>query len=236
MSLSTMQEIFILLENEKEVPFYRLKRWGRPARGSLAKLKNLELIEKVKKENEIIYQITTKGEEYIDDILKVLKNKNTWDKKWRMVMFEIPESNRALRDKLRRHLTNLGLGLLQASVWISPQDIKEKIEEINIKFSLGNQLKFFEVNATPKLNQQIIEKSWNIPAINDELEKFIKDAQWSLKAMGKGNGDHFNARKLIFEYALILKKGPILPMEFLVQNEIRKKAHETYLKLRRYAV
>lgn len=236
MSLSPMQEIFVFLEDEKVVPFYRLKRWGTPARGALAKLKNMGLIEKIKKNNEVFYTITEKGENYFDDVLKVLKIKSTWDKKWRLVMFEIPETNRALRDKLRRNLSNLGLGILQAGVWISPQAIEEEIKEIDERLSLGTQMKYFVVAATPNLNQQIINKSWNNSAINDELEKFIKDANWTLKAMGKGNGDKFNAKKLIFWYALILKKGPILPAEFIEQNEIRKNAQEIYLKLRPFVI
>ena len=236
MSLSTMQEIFVLLEDEKEVPFFRLKRWGRPARGALAKLKNMGFAEKSTIKDETIYKITEKGELYFDEVLEPIRAKNHWDKKWRMVMFEIPESNRALRDKLRRQLSNLGLGLLQASVWISPLDIKEKIDKISEELELGTQLKFFEVNSTPNLDQQIIEKSWNIPALNESLELFVKEAQWALKAMGKGNGDRYNAKKLIFDYAFILKKGPILPGEFIEHNEMRKKSHETYLKLRRYAV
>jgi phenylacetic acid degradation operon negative regulatory protein len=229
-----MQEIFILLEDEKEVPFFRLERWGRPARGALAKLKSLNWIEKVVKIKETFYQITPKGEAYIDDILGILKSRGAWDKKWRLVMFEIPESNRALRDKLRRQLNGLGLGTLQASVWISPQDIKEKIDQINEKLDVSTKLKYFEVSSTPFLNEQIIKKSWDIPSVNEELSKFIKDGQWALKAMGKGNGDHFNAKKLIFDYALILKKGPALPDEFIEQNEIRKVAYETYLKLRKF--
>ena len=236
MSLSIMQEIFVLLEDEKEVPFFRLKRWGRPARGALAKLKKLELIEKINKNNEVYYVITEKGEQYIDDILKDLKTKNNWDKKWRLVMFEIPETKRALRDKLRRQLSSLGLGILQASVWISSQNIKDRIQEINDELSLGSQMKYFEVDSNPSLNQQIIDKSWNNPVMSEEMEQFIKDGNWALKAMGKGNGDKFNAKKLIFTYALMLKKGPALPNEFILQNETRKKAHEVYLKLRRFAV
>lgn len=234
--LSTMQEIFILLEDEKEVPFFRLKRWGRPARGALAKLKNLGWAERVKKNNETFYKITEKGEKYLDNVLTALKTNRGWDKKWRLVIFDIPEKKRAIRDKLRRALNALGMGILQSSVWISPQDIKTEIEKIEEKYKLSHQLKFFEVSSTPHLNQQIIEKSWNILDLNESLEKFIKATNWTLKAMGKGNGDCFNAKKLIFEYALILKKGPILPLEFIEKNEIRKQAHETYLKLRRFAI
>ena len=61
MSLSTMQEILVLLEDEKCVPLYRLNRWGRPARGVLAKLKNLDYAKKITTDNEICYQITDKG-------------------------------------------------------------------------------------------------------------------------------------------------------------------------------
>ncbi len=236
MALSTMQEIFILLEDEKEVPFFRLSRWGRPARGALAKLKNLGWIERGKKEDGIYYQITKKGEDYLDEVLKVTKINGSWDKKWRLVIFDIPESHRATRDKLRRALSALGMGILQSSVWISPQDIKTEIEHLEKKYKLLHQLKFFEVSSTAHLDQQIIEKSWNGTAINEALEKFIKEANWALKAMGKANGDRFNAKKLIFDYALILKKGPVLPLEFIEQNEMRRQAHESYLKLRRFAV
>src|SRR5512145_2318709 len=117
MSLTTMQEIFILLEDEKEVPFYRLKRWGRAARGVLSKLKTLGWAEKFKKNNEIFYRISKKGEEYIDDILSILKLRGKWDQKWRLIIFDVPENNRAVRDRLRRYLSSQGLGILQASVW-----------------------------------------------------------------------------------------------------------------------
>lgn len=238
MSLSPMQEILILLEDEKEVPLFRLNRWGRPARGALAKLKNLKWAEKFKKDDgEICYRISDKGERYFDETLTVLKNKGKWDKKWHLVMFDIPENQRAIRDRLRRQLNHLGLGILQASVWISPTDISEQIEKIRQKLKLSfSQLKYFAVSAKAYFNDQVISKAWNLPDVNESLEKFIKEAQWMLKSMGKGNGDRFKAKKLIFEYALILKKGPVLPPEFIIQNETRKNVHEIYLKLRKFVV
>lgn len=234
--LSPMQEIFILLEDEKEVPFFRLNRWGRPARGVLAKLKNLGWVEKIKRGQENYYRITQKGEDYADEILSNLKIKKSWDGKWRLVMFEIPEKQRTVRDKLRRALNDLGLGILQSSVWISPQDVKQKIDLISQKLKLGNQLKYFEVDGTPGLNQQIISKSWDLAGTSDELDNFIREAERSLKVMGKGNGDRFNAKKLIFNYALIMKKDPKLPLEFVEKNETRKKALDIYQKLRAFII
>lgn len=231
-----MQEILVLLEDENQLPVYRINRWGRPARGVLSKLKNLKLAEKIKIGDEDWYKITLKGEQYFDEILSPLKENFKWDHKWRLVMFDIPESQRSKRDKLRRALSAIGMGILQASVWISPNDIRQDIEEISLKLKLENAIKFFEVSSTPSLNQQIIDKAWNLPDINLSLEHFIKDAQRALKNMGKGNGDRYNSKKLIFEYATILKKDPKLPLEFVEKDELRKRARETYLKLRKHVI
>ena len=236
MSLLPMQEILILLEDEKVVPLFRINRWGRPARGALAKLKSLGYAQKNQEDDEISYKITDKGEKYFDDILIELKNHKKWDNKWHLVMFDIPEKDRSTRDKLRRGLNSFGMGILQASVWISASDIKDKVFNLTERLKLGSAVRYFEVSSTPSLNQQIIQKAWNLPEINLALEKFIKNAQHIIKSMGKGNGDRYNAKKLIFEYALILKKDPKLPEEFIQKNELRHQAHEIYLKLRQFIV
>jgi phenylacetic acid degradation operon negative regulatory protein len=236
MSLSTMQEMLILLEDEKSVPLFRLNRWGRSARGALSKLKNMGFIDKYKKDDDVYYKITDNGEKYFDDTLKVLKENDLWDGKWRLVIFNIPETNRALRDKLRRSLTGLGMGILQGSVWISTKNIKSKIDKIAEKLKAEKYIKYFEVTSSQGLNQQIIENAWNLPEINLALERFVKEGARGLKNMGKGNGDRFKAKSLIFEYALILKKDPKLPKEFIEQNNIRNEANKIYLELRHYAI
>lgn len=236
MALSTMQEILILLEDEKEVPLYRLNRWGRGARGTLSKLKNLGWAQKNIKDNENYYKITDKGESYFDETLKILKLPSKWDGKWRLVLFDIPENKRASRDKLRRALSGLGMGILQASVWISPIDISKEVDDIRKHLKLENNIKYFQVTSSDNLNEQIIHKAWNNKDVVFKLERFIKDAQWSMKKMGKGNGDRYNAKKLIFEYALILKNDPQLPLVIIEKNEIRRNARLVYHKLRNYII
>lgn len=45
----------------------------------------------------------------------------SWDNTWRVVLFDLPEMERALRSKVRRALLGDGCGCLQGSVWISPR-------------------------------------------------------------------------------------------------------------------
>lgn len=236
MTLLPMQEIFILLEDEKEVPLFRLNRWGRKTRGVLAKLKKMAWVEKIQKDNEVYYKITAKGEREFDKVLKPLKTAGNWDGRWRLVMFDIPESKRDVRDRLRRALTKLGMGILQASVWISPNDIKKEIEEIGERLDLKNSIKFFEVTRNHSLDKNIIEKAWKLPEISDEYKKFNLESERLFNISPKIQNLRFSAKKLIFEYALILQKDPIMPGEFRDKDELRKKAQQNYINLRKFVI
>ncbi len=49
-----------------------------------------------------------------------------WDGKWRLVLFDVPESRSVERNKIRRHLQQRGFGCLQNSVWITPDPVAEE--------------------------------------------------------------------------------------------------------------
>lgn len=48
-----------------------------------------------------------------------------WDGKWRMVMFDVPEQRRRVRDQLRQLLQSAGLMRLHDSVWVHPYPCDE---------------------------------------------------------------------------------------------------------------
>ena len=52
--------------------------------------------------------------------------KRRWDGRWRLVLFDVPESRRVARDKLRDYLHRRKFGYLQNSVWITPDDVSEE--------------------------------------------------------------------------------------------------------------
>lgn len=58
------------------------------------------------------------------------KNARQWDKKWRIVMFDIPEKERGFRDILREHLQGLNFYKLQQSVFASPHPCEQQIAEL----------------------------------------------------------------------------------------------------------
>ncbi|MBU4224051.1 CRISPR-associated endonuclease Cas2 [Patescibacteria group bacterium] len=51
-----------------------------------------------------------------------------WDKKWRVVLFDIPEKRKKIRESLRFHLKQMGFYEFQKSVFVHPYDCKDEID------------------------------------------------------------------------------------------------------------
>lgn len=66
---------------------------------------------------------------YNIDNLKI-KTPVRWDGKWNIIMFDIPEKIKHVRDSLRMHLKNMGFYEFQKSVFIHPYTCTEEIEYI----------------------------------------------------------------------------------------------------------
>ncbi|NLC31440.1 MAG: hypothetical protein GX765_05325 [Candidatus Moranbacteria bacterium] len=84
-------------------------------------------------------ELTLKGKRLANrmklDEIKINKPKK-WDKKWRLVFFDIPESNRVARDALRKKIKELGLVEIQKSIFIHPYFCKNEIDKVVNFFEL----------------------------------------------------------------------------------------------------
>jgi DNA-binding transcriptional regulator PaaX len=65
-----------------------------------------------------------------------------WDKRWRLVMFDIPDKRKKMRDHLRRTMAEAGFSRLQDSVWIFPYDCEELIRLLKIDMHFGNDVRY----------------------------------------------------------------------------------------------
>lgn len=77
------------------------------------------------------------------DLEKIkIKHPKIWDKKWRVVLFDIPNDRKKLRDILRRHLKNLEFYEFQKSVFVHPYDCKDEIDYLVEFYSLRAFVRF----------------------------------------------------------------------------------------------
>jgi len=74
--------------------------------------------------------ITEQGEKLINDLYTgayVIPMPVRWDGKWSLVMFDVPEKRKKIRDTLRFLLKSAGFILFQDSVWIQPYPCDELV-------------------------------------------------------------------------------------------------------------
>lgn len=100
--------------------------------------------------------LTAKGALALEDLsFRQLKQYKKWDKKWRVVIFDIPESKRPARDQIRRLVKDLGFLKLQISVWAHPLPCLEQFKLIRESYGIQEHLMLLEVNHSHELNKAL---------------------------------------------------------------------------------
>ena len=118
-------------------------------RNSINHLRRQRFIEYVTDNNgETIIKITKKGETRLQsfaiDLIKIKKQIN-WDRKWRLVMFDIPIKFTKGREALRYHLKELGFFQFQKSAWIYPYPCEDEVIFITDFFGVGKYVEILTV-------------------------------------------------------------------------------------------
>lgn len=97
----------------------------------------------------MIYSLTEKGKEkvkkFIFDELKIGQPKS-WDGKWRLVIFDIPEIKRKARVALKNKLKDMGFYQCQKSAWIYPFLCIEEVEFIKDVLNIKPFVKIFIID------------------------------------------------------------------------------------------
>ena len=94
-------------------------------------------------------KLTEKGKKILEKIEKQNYKINIprkWDKKWRVIIFDIKEERKSLRNKVRYTLINIGFMCLQKSVWIYPYDCEDLINLIKSDFKVGKDILYMIVD------------------------------------------------------------------------------------------
>lgn len=167
---------------------------------AVSRMLKSEVIERVIVDGEAKLRISAKGKGLLSRDFSFLNlQKNKWDRKWRIVTFDIPVKKTKLRDNLRYKLKELGFGKLQQSIWISPLPIEDDIYEFLESNNLKKQVYVFISEKILGDIEIIVDKIWGIEKINNLYKK----------AFTENNKD---------AYYKALSIDPFLPKELLPKN------------------
>lgn len=106
-------------------------------------LREGDLIEVGKDTDGIIIKLTQLGNDALGDL-----NFDTskWDGVFRIVIFDIPEKQRVVRNLFRRRLKNWGFKNFQQSVWVSKSNITDKLRKLIKKLGIEQWVAVIESN------------------------------------------------------------------------------------------
>lgn len=210
-----IQKIFELSFNQK-------------TKGTVSALIKEELIESG--EGEKSYRLTEKGFQELAlqfPYVRFLKEK--WDGKWRILSYEIPETKRELRDKLRRQVAGWGLGPWHRSFWLTPHPIIGNLRELVFGKEEEKYVQAFESDHVFGDREVLIEKVWNKSNLEKKYRELFK--KWHL-ILSQSEEKSEKLKKVSTEYVVLLRQDPGLPIELIGSSWIGHEAFSIYKEIR----
>lgn len=195
-------------------------------------------IEKIEKNGETYLRLTTQGDKKIHrDFSLVALSKKKWDKKWRVVFFDIEEVSKRTRNRLRSKLKELGFAMLQKSVWITPHDITIDLNESLVEMGLDQFVFIIEGKALLAGDaEEMVWKIWKLDDLSKKYEEIEKKIN-KLKQLSSTLDDRRTKRtdestrtllgrkeqmrrEIRMSYLQVLLVDPNLPKELLPEDWI----------------
>jgi len=116
------------------------------AYNAVSRLRKQGLLEKVERKGKTYYKITALGEKRIR-FFNFNFSEEKWDGQWWVVIFDIPEEKHKLRRYLREVLWRNGFRQVQKSVWASPVENFDEVNEFLGEFKLWEYVWCFRARA-----------------------------------------------------------------------------------------
>lgn len=127
----------------KGVRYSDFNIYGYNSRKKYVGFKNLERRGFIKNKGDDYFIFTKRGQDWLQrSFIKHTKIKTggKWDKKWRVIIFDIPQELHKERVKLRKKLQSLGFAALQKSVLVFPYPCEEEVGDICQKLGVGDYI------------------------------------------------------------------------------------------------
>jgi phenylacetic acid degradation operon negative regulatory protein len=157
-----------------------------------------------------------------------------WDGQWHMVVYSVPETERALREQLRKKLAWFGFGPLSSAVWVSPHP---RTGEVAAQFADHHAVQldtFRSRSAGLQADRGIASRAWDLGALDQDYAALLEDyrprlARWRAGALPQREA-LVERMRLVHDYRLFPFRDPDLPPELLPAGWRGRAAHELFLE------
>lgn len=156
-----------------------------------------------------------------------------WDGQWHMVIYQVPETDRPLREQLRRRLSWLGFGPLSPSVWVSPHDRASQVRDEFSDHPSARLDVFRSRSAGAAADLDIASRAWDLAALDRDYTELLHRYRPRVDCYREGTLDDRAAlverMHLISDYRRFPFRDPDLPPELLPAGWPGRAAHDMFL-------
>ncbi|MEY4747009.1 MAG: hypothetical protein RLZZ416_58 [Candidatus Parcubacteria bacterium] len=125
-------------------------RIGYRARTTVGRLAQKGLVRYIERNGVRCVELTKKGERRLAIARAAFSGdvpRKRWDGRHRLVMFDVPQYRRGVRDRLRRVMRECGFLRVQDSVWLYPYDCEELLTLIKAELRVGKDVLYAVVES-----------------------------------------------------------------------------------------
>ena len=178
------------------------------------------------------YAITPRSARLLEEGRRRIFTRNVedWSGQWYMVIYNVPESARKERERLRQVLVWLGFGMLAPSTWISVADRFDELKAVLDEDPYRANIEMLTVRSEGvERDREFAARCWNLEEVGAKYQQFI-ERQDPINLDQMSPESAFIARvELVHDYRRFVHVDPDLPPALLPPNWPGQEAHRLFL-------
>ncbi len=163
-----------------------------------------------------------------------VRDAGSWDRRWHILVYSIPERKRDVRAELRKQLAWLGFAPLSSGSWICANDVEEDARALATQLGIAGHVEMFSSqHLGPSEERELAARCWDLEGINRRYRTFIDkwgpEFERARRAGLLPDGECFVQRfLLIHEYRKFFFIDPDLPPDLLPDVWCGREARELF--------
>ena len=213
----------------------------RAARSTLSRMKQRGWFVTYREGRESRYEMTEEGQTILEEgDRRIFAGPfATWDGRWRLVVYSLPEELRAERNELRKKLIWLGYGNLAPGTWVSAHDRQDEIRSVAHTLEVESHVMLFCDAAGA--DRSVVAQCWDLDALAAQYEAFEHRHRPGFQVLQEelASGEPPPAEScfrrrfwLTYEYQSFPRQDPHLPRELLPAGWAGYRARDLILSYR----
>lgn len=117
-------------------------------RYQLKRLQKNGIVELIEQDGELMFKLTNRGKHKLFKykLEELSLNRRGWDKKWRLVAYDIPKYKKSQAEAFRSLLKKMEFLNIQKSLWLTPYNCKDEITFLKNLYNLEDHVSILTVS------------------------------------------------------------------------------------------